>query len=116
MVTPLNREPDTSLLLLVFRLLGHRLRGARANAEKLYAISKRCYHHLETAGLVTRRLVQSLVLLAYYEIANAVFPGGFLTVGLCVRLGHVLGIHVRRDVPLLLDPNREWLAPQQPPS
>ncbi|CAK7214967.1 hypothetical protein SCUCBS95973_002316 [Sporothrix curviconia] len=38
-----------------------------------------------------------MLLLAYYEIANALFPTAYMTVGTCARLGQIIGIHSNPD-------------------
>ncbi|KAL6408671.1 hypothetical protein AUP68_07615 [Ilyonectria robusta] len=43
-------------------------------------------------------LQAAVLLLAFYEVAHAIYPAAYLTIGHCARLGHALGIHDRRNV------------------
>jgi len=91
-----DRDADATLLLIVIKLLCRNVSGDRESASMLYPQAKRCYHHLETTGALSARMLQSCLLIAYYELANSIYPGAYLTVGVCVRLGYALGIHARR--------------------
>lgn len=46
----------------------------------------------ETAGVVSLRLVQALILLALFEVAHAIYPGAYLTTGRVARLAALMGM------------------------
>jgi hypothetical protein len=49
----------------------------------------------ESAGLVSLRLAQSLVLLALYEACQAIYPACYLTISRAARLGILMSWHDR---------------------
>lgn len=74
---------------------------------QLYRQSKEYYAVLEIHGVITHVLLQGLLLLAYWEVGQAVYPAAFLSVGLCARLGQALGIHNQRStIRMYPDPGR----------
>lgn len=73
-------------------------------SDDLYHLSKRLYLHLEMNGVVSLKVVQGLILIAIYELGNAIFPAAYMTVGHCSRLSQALGIHERRGVARMLAP------------
>jgi hypothetical protein len=42
-------------------------------------------------------MVQSALLITVYEYGHGIFQSAFLSVGICVRMAHALGWHMRRD-------------------
>ncbi len=58
----------------------------------LYRAAKRFYHEAETAGLVSVHVLQAGILIALYELAHALYPAAYLTVGACARHGLAIGI------------------------
>jgi hypothetical protein len=46
----------------------------------------------ELEGVLTFRMLQTLVLVATYEVGHAIYPSAYLTVGYCARYGIALGI------------------------
>ena len=78
------------------RLLTRQFEGDTDAITALYGKAKQCYAYLESSGLTSFRVLQGLLLISYYEVANAIYPAAYLTVGTCARLGHALGLHNRR--------------------
>ncbi|KAJ6782300.1 hypothetical protein PWT90_00623 [Aphanocladium album] len=58
-------------------------------------------------------LLQSAILLAYYEISSAIYPAAFLTVGHCARLGQAMGIHGRRNAPQMFESSVSWVEVEE---
>lgn len=104
---PIADQPDQVFLLVTMRLL---VSGWNSTvsfpcvSDDLYHLSKRLYLHLEINGVVSLKVVQGLILIAIYELGNAIFPAAYMTIGHCSRLSQALGIHERRGVARMLAP------------
>jgi hypothetical protein len=57
----------------------------------LYQTAKRFCSEVEAAGLLSIHCLQAEVLVAIFEIGQAVYPAAYLTVGRCARYGTALG-------------------------
>lgn len=57
-----------------------------------YCSLKRAFLEVELSGSLTFRTLQALVLVAIYELGQAIYPSAYLTVGYCARYGIALGI------------------------
>lgn len=90
---------DVQLLLLAFKLLGS---NDRSEASSLYTRCKQCLLVIESTGSLSARLLQASILIALYELANAIYPAAYLSIGHCARLGHAMGIHDRRNATQML--------------
>lgn len=87
------RRCELSLLVLCMKLYCTAPPEDSPDARTpLYRLAKGFYLELETAGIMSIHLLQAAVLIACYEIAQAVYPAGYLTVGACARYGVALGI------------------------
>lgn len=90
-----GRQTELSLLALCMLLCSsthihqHRDSGAKS---VLYQIAKKYYFELEATGAFSIHILQAAVLIAIYEIGQAIYPAAYLTVGACARYGYVLGI------------------------
>ncbi|KAM5360703.1 hypothetical protein ACJZ2D_013581 [Fusarium nematophilum] len=78
-----------------------------------YLKARRCFHFMEDNGIISIRLLQGALFLSFYEVAHAIYPAAFLTVGHCARLGHVLGIHDRRNVTPMFPTPMSWTAVEE---
>lgn len=58
----------------------------------LYKITKEFYAEVEATGIMSICLLQSALLIAVYEIGNAIYPAAYMTVGSCARYGVALGL------------------------
>lgn len=58
----------------------------------LYRIAKRFYLETEIAGVQSIYMLQAGILIAFYELGQAIYPAAYLTVGACARYGLALGI------------------------
>lgn len=79
----------------------------------LYAKVKHLASSLEAGGIITIRLLQSYLLLAVYELCNAIHPAAYLTIGHCARLGYAIGVHDRRHAIQMLPPSISWTAVEE---
>ncbi|QKX63441.1 uncharacterized protein TRUGW13939_10611 [Talaromyces rugulosus] len=70
--------------------------------RELYRTAKDCLSYVEGSNIFSIRLLQAALLIALYEVSNAMYPAAYLSVGHCARLGHAMGIHDRRRAPQML--------------
>jgi hypothetical protein len=91
-------SPDTIVLLTAMKL--HCVQ--KESTPEVYDVAKRCYAYVESRSILSVRLLQASLLIALYEIANAIYPAAYLTVGHSARVGHALGIHDRKRAPQLI--------------
>lgn len=59
---------------------------------ELYRIAKQFYFEVETAGLMSIHVLQAGVVIALYELSQAIYPAAHLTVSVCARYGIAPGI------------------------
>ncbi|KAG9252682.1 fungal-specific transcription factor domain-containing protein [Emericellopsis atlantica] len=59
---------------------------------------------VERSGVLSVRALQAILLVALYEITNAIYPAAYLTVGHCARLGHMMSLHFVDKTPQLIGP------------
>lgn len=90
-----QRQTELSLLAVCMLLCStshiDQDRG-RNGRTSLYQIVKRYYFEVEATGTFSIHILQAAVLIAVYEICQAIYPAAYLTVGACARYGCVLGI------------------------
>lgn len=82
-----------------------------ANVEEpfawdMYQAAKDLLSRLEACNVISLRVLQAALLIALYEISNAIYPAAYLTVGHCARVGHVLGIHSKSAPQKLIQPRK----------
>lgn len=58
----------------------------------LYKMVKEFYAEIEATGIMSVCILQSALLIAVYEIGNAIYPAAYMTVGSCARYGVALGL------------------------
>ncbi|UKZ65862.1 uncharacterized protein TrAtP1_007052 [Trichoderma atroviride] len=58
-----------------------------------YIETKRFGFELEASGMFSLRVLQGLLLVAFYEVGHAIYPAAFMSIAACVRYAHALGIH-----------------------
>ncbi|OWT43581.1 fungal specific transcription factor [Pochonia chlamydosporia 170] len=90
-------KPGNALFLLCMKLCTSNQSESADDSScadnELYNAAKQCCFYAESGGYVSLRLVQSLVLLAVYEMGHAIYPAAYLTVGRAARLATVIGLH-----------------------
>lgn len=105
----LEPTADLALLLLGMRMIAVTpMPSEGAVRNDLYWRVKGLASTLESNALLSVQLLQSIVLLAAYEIGNAIFPSAYLTTGHAARLGHAMGVHNRREAPQMLRRAGAW--------
>ncbi|KAK7750339.1 hypothetical protein SLS62_007747 [Diatrype stigma] len=99
LLNPLTqRRTELSLLTLCMRLCCSAPSpdangdGGSSSRLPLYRIAKRYHHEAETAGVQSIYVLQAGILIALYELGQAIYPAAYLTVGACARYGLALGI------------------------
>jgi hypothetical protein len=92
------RRPN-ALLALCMKLcclpVSRRDGGAEAEAERrisLYRLVKRFYAEVESTEGLCLQVLQAAVLIAVFEIGDAIYPAAYLTVGACTRYGIAMGL------------------------
>ncbi|KAF1988639.1 hypothetical protein K402DRAFT_391863 [Aulographum hederae CBS 113979] len=90
-----------TLLLLCMKLVSEPTQDGN-NPGPLYNVVQRLYTMVEGYPHITLRLLQSTVLLAFYEIGHGILPAGYLRIGHAARLGVMMGFHDRRHAAQLL--------------
>lgn len=90
---------------LAFLLLGMKLMTWQSPSEDdvspekqtartaTYIETKRFGFELEASGIFSLRVLQGLLLVAFYEVGHAIYPAAFMSIAACVRYAHALGIH-----------------------
>lgn len=103
------REESQSLLLLCMKLAsGMDRQGARGRDSSLYRLAKTCCLEAEQGGFISLRLVQCMILVAVYELGNAIFPEAYLTIGQASRLGGLISLHNKEHAQQLFQPADTW--------
>lgn len=112
-----NQTADDVLLILCMRLCTQSKQEMGSDKQletNIYSAAKQCCFYAEAGGFVSLRLVQSLVLLAVYELGNAIYPAAYLTIGRASRLSSMIGMHSRKKArQLFVDPDTWSLREEQ---
>lgn len=74
----------------------------------LYDQVKRCSTLIERSGVVTVKLLQSNLLLAFYEFSHAIHPAAYFTIRHSASIGLALGIQSRSPPFQVLAPATSW--------
>ncbi|KAE8423943.1 fungal-specific transcription factor domain-containing protein [Aspergillus pseudocaelatus] len=102
-------DPDLGLLLIAMQLHTRSCSEVESGDAELYRSAKACYVYVESSNVFSIKVLQALLLIALYEISNAIYPTAYLTVGHCARLGHAMGVHQRSDAPQMLNRVGTWV-------
>ncbi|KAL7908279.1 fungal-specific transcription factor domain-containing protein [Trichoderma velutinum] len=103
---PAEADGCLAIFLLCIKALSTK-DGDCAKTSSWYLLARSLCSEAESAGFLSLRLAQSLVLLAVYELSHAIYPGAYLTLGRASRLGILLGIHDRKNNQLF-KPAETW--------
>lgn len=79
----------------------------------LYAAARSLCALTETTGIVSLRLLQSLVLLAVFEMCQAIHPAAYLSIGRAARLGLLMGLHGPQGKDKLFKPAETWTLDEE---
>ncbi|KAF2098374.1 hypothetical protein NA57DRAFT_66687 [Rhizodiscina lignyota] len=91
-------KPDLVFLLYAMQLICRPVEDASGQVAERYASTKRLASHLESRHLLSVRFLQGLLLVGLYEMAHAIYPAGYLTVGHCARVAGAMGINNLKGV------------------
>lgn len=83
---------DEILLLACIKLLIYHVPGDR-QSNRYYLAVKTSAVAFEVNGQLSIHLLQAQVLMLIYETGHAIYPSGYLTLGVCSRYLTALGIH-----------------------
>ncbi|KAF5583634.1 Zn(II)Cys6 transcriptional activator [Fusarium pseudocircinatum] len=68
----------------------------------------------ESGGTINVRLIQTLALVALYELGHRIYPAAYLTIGQAVRLAIMIGLHSPKDAKqLFMEPETWTLCEEQ---
>ncbi|KAF5588031.1 Zn(II)Cys6 transcriptional activator [Fusarium subglutinans] len=62
----------------------------------------------ESGGVINIRLIQTLALVALYELGHCIYPAAYLTIGQAVRLATMVGLHSQKDAQQLFVEPETW--------
>jgi hypothetical protein len=91
--TTSSRGHFSTVLLSIYLVIQLLPKFSNADSSELYTTLKSIHSLMQSAGNVSTELVQAGLLIAVYEHSQAMHRDAWLTVGSCVRIGHVLGLH-----------------------
>lgn len=90
-LSPLRRP--TSLLALCIKLCCLEIREDGAEERNsLYRLTKKYFSEVESTEGLSIQVLQAGILIAIFEIGDAIYPAAYLTVGACARYGVALGL------------------------
>ncbi|CAG8973103.1 hypothetical protein HYALB_00007580 [Hymenoscyphus albidus] len=81
---------DTTLLLLVLQALSNLV---SREAQDYYQKAKLLSADLESRNVNSLRCFQAGLLIALYEIGQAIYSAAYITIGHCARVGHAMRLH-----------------------
>jgi len=91
-----GRRTELSLLTLSMKLcctIPADEEGESAVKTSLYDAVKRFHYDVERAGFLSVHVLQAGLLIALYELGQAIYPAAYLTVGACARYGLAMGVN-----------------------
>ena len=96
---PLPSVPADVLLLLASMKVMCWTPSADKNPRTLpYVAAKRSHLEAEIKGVLSLPMLQAMIILALYEIAHAIYPAAYLSIGSCARYGMALGVDGQNSV------------------
>jgi hypothetical protein len=81
--------PDMMLLLLCMKLIDWQPDTGTPQTA-LYEAAKRFFLETELAGVLSLKLLQAAVLIAFYEVGHGMYPLAYISVSVCMRYSVVL--------------------------
>lgn len=85
---------DITLLFLTMRLITTTLPNELADARTPeYYAAKHFFLEIEASGTMSIHVLQAGLLLALYELGHAIYPSAYISIGVCTRYAHALGIN-----------------------
>ncbi|KAH7193919.1 uncharacterized protein B0J16DRAFT_87073 [Fusarium flagelliforme] len=62
----------------------------------------------ESGGIINIRLIQTVALIALYELGHHIYPAAYLTIGQAIRLATMIGIHNQKEAKQLFVGPETW--------
>lgn len=100
---------DTVLFLITLQLYTQPDLDSEPAHGELYVLLKAACADAERNNVFSIRSFQATLLVALYEIANAIYPAAYLTVGHCARLSQMIGLHCGDKSPQIINPSSKLL-------
>ncbi|KAL0935125.1 fungal specific transcription factor domain-containing protein [Colletotrichum truncatum] len=101
--------PDPAMLSLAMVLMTtHPTQGLSCAQMPKYRSAKRFVSLLEHSGATSLMVLQSMVLIAYFEYAHGIYPAAWITIGSCVRYADFLGLPGFHEGNILLSSPTTW--------
>lgn len=99
LLSPFQSRPDVVLLLLSLKLITTLPPTSPRNPRTpLYHAVKHFCLQVEGSSIFSLPVLQAAVLLALYELGHGIYPAAFLSIGVCARYAHALGINCSRSL------------------
>ena len=99
----------TALLLAGMKLATHVPdRELHPSQSRLYLLLKHELNLLENQGYISVGLLQAGILVAVYEMGHSIYPAAYLSIGRCVNVAHVMGLHKRKSAPQAISRPSFW--------
>jgi len=97
--SPFQSRPDVVLLLLSLKLITTLPPTSPRNPRTpLYHAVKHFCLQVEGSSIFSLPVLQAAVLIALYELGHGIYPAAFLSIGVCARYAHALGINCSRSL------------------
>lgn len=90
-----SRADFTALCLAVHLILQEPPAGCESMRTSLYVSIKNIISLLEAAGYDTLEVVQTRILVAFYEMGHGIFPAASISIGSAARAARAIGLHRR---------------------
>jgi hypothetical protein len=84
-----HKKAELFLLILSMKLCCSPVTASRT---VLYRVVKQFYFDIESAGVLSIRVLQAGIFIALYELGHAIYPAAMLTVGNCAHYATTLGV------------------------
>jgi hypothetical protein len=100
---------SVALLLLCMKLLSDPpFEGEDPSTRHVYVLAQHLLCKIENAGFISLHLLQSVLILAFFENGHGILPAGYLRVAHASRLGLMMGFHDRRNAAQLFKSSETW--------
>ncbi|KAI9704054.1 MAG: hypothetical protein M1820_005676 [Bogoriella megaspora] len=108
----IDKGADIALLLLAVKLLTQP--SPPTPLSHLYQIVKSFLASVEYNNAYSINVIQAAILIALYELGNAIYPAAYLTIGHCARMGHAMGLHTKKEkTPQMLPRCTTWTEQEE---
>ncbi|KAK3710452.1 hypothetical protein LTR37_010295 [Vermiconidia calcicola] len=113
LANPLH-EPgaDVALLFLAMKLACSEIPDGMPAQTQLYQDVKSFYNFVEAQNGFSVQIIQALLLIAFYEIGQCIYPAAYLSVGNSARVCYATGLH-DRQAPQMLPRCNTWTEQEE---